>query len=235
MAELKDKKVCLTGGNGFLGRNIKNYLEKRNIMVFAPTSKQYNLLKEREAEKMVFESKPDILIHAAADVGGIGYNRLYPADIFRNNLNIGTNILEAARKNDLEKVVLIGSACAYPGDVSDVLVETDFLKGAMHESVEVYGFSKRALFLGAKAYKKQYGLNSIFLILTNLYGPFDKYDPKESHVVAALIRKFVEAKNNGKKEVICWGQENRFVTFFILRIVGRQFTGRLKIMKSLCR
>ena len=203
--ELNNKKICLTGGKGFLGKNIKDYFEQKNLDIFTSSSKEYDLTNLTDTKSMVSKCNPDIIVHAAADVGGIGYNRLYPADIFKNNLNIATNILESARKNDVKKVVLIGSACAYPGHVEGNMSEEDFLKGPMHESVEVYGFSKRALYLGAKAYKEQYGLNSIFLLLTNLYGPYDKFDPKESHVVAALIKKFVDAKRNNDKEVICWG------------------------------
>ncbi len=204
---LKDKKICITGGSGFLGTNLKNYFEKKKVNVFIPRSTDYDLCKFGDAQRMITDSKPDIIIHAAADIGGIEYNRMYPADVFRNNLSMAINILEVARRNNIEKVTSIGSACAYPGYVAGELKEENLLNGPMHESVEVYGFSKRALYLGARAYKQQYGLDSIFLALSHIYGPYDKYDPeeKESHVLAALIRKFVKAKQNGGKKVICWG------------------------------
>jgi len=205
MSYWEGKKVIVTGGKGFLGSHITDKLRESGAKVIALGSRDYNLVELSDTLRMMEDYKPEIVIHAAADVGGIGYNRLYPADIFYNNLKMATNILEASKQAELEKLIIIGSACAYPGEATGVLKEEDFLAGPMHESVEVYGFSKRALYLGAKAYKKQYGLNSIFLVLTNLYGPRDKFDPKESHVVAALIKKFVDAKIEGKKEVVIWG------------------------------
>jgi GDP-L-fucose synthase len=202
---LKGKRICLTGGSGFLGTNIKEYLRENGIEFSCPTRAEYDLTRPEDTERMLAKMHPDIILHAAADVGGIGYNRLYPADIFRNNLRMAVNILDAAARHKVAKCVLIGSACAYPGETQGKLKEDEFLNGPMHESVEVYGFSKRALYLGAKAYRKQYGLNSIFLLLTNLYGPHDKFDPSESHVVAALIRKFMEAARDNLPEVVCWG------------------------------
>ena len=205
--ELKNKRVYITGRNGFLGTNLRNYLEKKNVNVFVTKSKDYDLGKFEDAQRILSESKADVVIHAAADTGGIEYNRLYPADVFRNNLNMATNVLEVAKRNNVEKVVLISSACAYPGYIEGELKEENILNGPMHESVDVYGFAKRALYLGARAYKQQYGLDSIFLVLSHIYGPYDKYDPeeKESHVLAAFIRKFIKAKQNGDKEVVCWG------------------------------
>ena len=199
------KRVVVTGGKGFLGSHISDKLREAGAEVVALGSKDYNLTVLQESLRMMRENRPDVVIHAAADVGGIGYNRLYPADIFYNNLAMTVNILEAARCYPPEKLIIIGSACAYPGEATGKLREEDFLAGPMHESVEVYGLSKRALYIGARAYRKQYGLKSIFLVLTNLYGPRDKFDPEESHVVAALIRKFVEAKRRGRREVVVWG------------------------------
>ena len=200
-----NKPVLVTGGTGFLGRHIVNQLQKQGAHVFVPKNHEYDLTQLETVLAAFKVGRPQIVFHAAADVGGIGYNRIAPANIFRNNLLMAVNILEACRLYPVEKVVMIGSACAYPGHVDGLMSEDSFLAGAMHDSVEVYGFSKRALYLGGNAYRKQYGVNSIFLILTNLYGPYDKFDPKESHVVAALVRKFVEAKQQNAPSVACWG------------------------------
>jgi nucleoside-diphosphate-sugar epimerase len=199
------KRVLVTGGQGFLGTHLVTLLEREGAEVTTTRSLHHDLTREEAMCAAFRESRAEYVFHAAADVGGIGYNRLSPADIFRNNTRMAVNVLEASRRFPVRKVVMIGSACAYPGEVDGLMSEADFLAGPMHESVEVYGFSKRALYLGGKAYRSQYGVNAIFLLLTNLYGPHDKYDEKESHVVAALVSKFVEAKREGAPEVVCWG------------------------------
>jgi GDP-L-fucose synthase len=203
--DITNKRVLITGGSGFLGRHIVEAFDKEGAETTVLRSRDRDMTELGQVNQAFTEHRPEIVVHAAADVGGIGYNRLYPADIFRNNLIMTTNVFQAAKEARIEKLVIIGSACAYPGEVDGLMAEDDFLDGPLHDSVECYGFSKRALFIGAKAFREQYGLNSIFLILTNLYGPWDKFDPRESHVVAALIRKFVEAKANGDPQVECWG------------------------------
>ena len=199
------QRVMITGGGGFLGRYITNWFEAKGHEVIVPRSKEFDLRSPEETKRAFTNYRPDIVIHAAADVGGIGYNVMFPADIFANNLRIACNVMDAAKESNVSKLVNIGSACAYPGDAMGDMSEDAFLDGRMHNSVEVYGFSKRALYLGAEAYRQQYGLNSIFLILTNLYGPWDKYDPKDSHVVAAMIRRFADAVKTHAKSVTCWG------------------------------
>lgn len=202
---LKGKHVMVTGGSGFLGRHIVEAFQREGAQVTTPRSREYDLTNPTSAQHAFAALSPEIVVHAAADVGGIGYNQLVPAQIFYNNLMMAGNILRYAAESKVQKLVIIGSACAYPGDVAGDLQESAFMNGPLHPSVECYGFSKRALHIGAKAYHEQYGLNSIFLMLTNLYGPWDKYDPKDSHVVAALIRKFVEAKERDEPQVVCWG------------------------------
>ena len=199
------KKIMVTGGSGFLGQHIVQSLEKRGHDVSVPRSKDYDLTELKSTQKAISEFTPDIIVHAAADVGGIGYNQLFPADIFTNNLRMACNIMQAAAEASIEKLVNVGSACAYPGEVDGLMNEDSFLSGAMHPSVEVYGLSKRALYLGAEAFRQQYGLESIFLVITNLFGPHDKYNPKDSHVVAAMIRRFVEAVDDDLAGVTCWG------------------------------
>ena len=203
--DIAGKRVVVTGGGGFLGRHLVERFSRESAHVSTPRSREYDLVNLDAARRMFSDHRCDVAVHAAADVGGIGYNRLYPADIFVNNLLMTSNILQAAKEASVEKLVIIGSACAYPGEASGLLTEEDLLSGPLHPTVEVYGFSKRALYIGAKAFREQYGLNSIFLLLTNLYGPWDKMSPNESHVVAALVRKFTEAKRDGKQEVVCWG------------------------------
>lgn len=198
-------RIMVTGGSGFLGRHIVDSCRRRGYDVAVPRSRDYDLTQLDQTRKAFADLKPDVVIHAAADVGGIGYNTLMPAEIFTNNVRFACNIMDATREAGIKKLVNIGSACAYPGDVEDSMSEDDFLAGPMHPSVEVYGFSKRALYLAGRAYRQEYGLNSIHLILTNLYGPGDKFDPKDSHVVAAMIRRFVEAVDEGVSEVTCWG------------------------------
>ena len=202
---IQGKRVMVTGGSGFLGRNIVSAFERKGAEVAVLRSREYSLVDPTQTREAFKTMAPQIVVHAAADVGGIGYNQLSPADIFQNNLLMTANVLRAAQEAGIDKLVIISSACAYPGEVEGDMKEEEFLEGPLHPSVECYGFSKRALYIGAKAFKEQYGLNSIILVLTNLYGPWDKYNPRDSHVVAALIKKFVEAKQRGEPEVECWG------------------------------
>lgn len=199
------RRVLITGGRGFLGTYLVQRFEQAGDDVVAAGGLECDLRHALSVTTLLARLQPDIVVHAAADVGGIGYDRDFPAGVFRNNLLMTCNVLEACCQLPVEKLVLIGSSCAYPGDTPDLLREADFMAGPMHPSVECYGFSKRALYLGARAYRKEYGLNSIFLLLTNIYGPHDKFDPEESHVVAALVRKFVEAADQGDPVVECWG------------------------------
>ena len=195
----------VTGGSGFLGHHIVDAFKREGATVLVPRSRPYDLTNPVLAQRAFADLKPEIVVHAAADVGGIGYNREAPAQIFHNNLMMTGTILQAAQAAKIRKLVIVGSACAYPGDAAGDLKEDDFMDGSLHPSVECYGFSKRALYIGAKAYAEQYGLDSIFLMLTNLYGPGDKFDPRESHVAAALIRKFVDACRYNERSVTCWG------------------------------
>ena len=204
--ELKNKKITVTGGAGFLGSYIVEAFQQAGAEVHVARSKDFDLVDISNVRKMIKETKPAVIIHAAANVGGIGYNRLYPADIFFDNVMMTGNVLKAASETtSLEKLVIVGSACAYPGEVTGRLQEHQLLEGALHPSVECYGFSKRAAFIGSKTYREQYNLNSIVLLITNLYGPRDKMDPTESHVVAALIDKFVRAVRSGEGTVTVWG------------------------------
>lgn len=202
---LKGKRILVTGGSGFLGQEIVRRLEKRGANVFVPRSKHYNLVDYKACRRLFRYIMPSIVVHSAAFYGGIMLNQKYSAKIYFKNLVMGANVVEMCRMWDVEKVVGIGTACSYPGKVEGDLKEENLWDGACHDSVECYGMTKKMLTVQCKAYNRQYGLDGIHLILTNLYGEHDTFNPDRSHVPAALIRKFVEAKMNGAEEVEVWG------------------------------
>jgi len=202
---LSEKRICITGGHGFVGQNVCELLKKDNVNFVNASRKKYDLTKMNSCKQLFEDINPQVLIHLAADAGGLGYNTKYPADIFVNNVLMNTNIIKASALFNLEKLVIINSACAYPGYSEGILKEKDIFDGPLHQSVEPYGFSKRGMIIASRAFKSQYNLNSINLVLTNVYGKYDKFDDKESHVVAAFIKKFERAKIDGDKEVVCWG------------------------------
>ncbi len=200
-----DKRVTVTGGAGFLGKHLVKRLERMGAKVFVPRRADYNLTALDACMKCLLEHPCDILIHAAAYYGGIGINVTQPASLYYTNLVMGANLFEAARLTKTGKVVAIGTACSYPGYLEGHLKEEDLWAGPCHASVVNYGLTKKMLAVQAQAYKRQYGLDSIHLILTNLYGPGDSYNPERSHVVAALVRKWVEAEAAQAPSVEVWG------------------------------
>ncbi len=200
-----EKRVTVTGGAGFLGRHLVKRLESHGATVFVPRQRDYNLIALDSCLKCLLEHPCDVLFHAAAYYGGIGINQAEPAKLYYTNLVMGANVMEAARLARVAKVVNIGTACSYPGYLEGRLKEQDLWAGPCHASVVNYGLTKKMLAVQGEAYKKQYGLDSIHLILTNLYGPGDSYNTDRSHVVAALIRKWVEADMAGAPEIEVWG------------------------------
>jgi GDP-L-fucose synthase len=200
-----DKRVTVTGGAGFLGQHLVRRLERFGANVYVPRQRDYNLTTLEACLRCLLEHPCDVLVHAAAYYGGIGINVAEPAKLYYTNLVMGANLMEAARLAEVGKFVAIGTACSYPGYLEGHLKEEDLWAGPCHASVINYGLTKKMMAVQAQAYKKQYGLDSIHLILTNLYGPGDSYNPDRSHVVAALIRKWVEAEQANAPSVVVWG------------------------------
>jgi GDP-L-fucose synthase len=199
------KNVTVTGGAGFLGSHVVRRLERLGARVYVPRQREYNLTTLDACLRCLLEHPCEVLMHAAAYYGGIGINVSEPAKLYYTNLVMGANLMEAARLAQVGKFVAIGTACSYPGYLEGHLKEDDLWAGPCHSSVVNYGVTKKMMAVQAQAYKKQYGLDSIHLILTNLYGPGDSYNPERSHVVAALVRKWVEADMAKSSSVEVWG------------------------------
>ena len=201
--------IFLTGGSGFLGRQIIDFAKKKNYEVIAPRSRELNIEKEDQSlnyfnDLLKKEIKIDYIIHSAAYYGGIGFNQKYPIGLIDKNCRMALNIFEACKILKPKKIVSVGSACSYPGHLSNNLVENDLFNGRCHESVEPYGFSKRLHLVLQAAYYKELKISSNQIILTNLYGEHDVFHEERSHALPTLIKKIVEAKLHGK-EVVAWG------------------------------
>lgn len=207
MIDLKQKKILITGSNGFVGRHlVKNLLEKRKVPkenLFLPTSEALDLKKWENCQKAV--EGMDVVIDLAAKVGGIGLNSQKPGELFYDNAIIGIQMMEAARQAAVEKFVAIGTICVYPKLASIPFKEEDLWLGYPDESHAPYGLAKKMLLVQAQAYRKQYGFNAIYLLPINMYGPGDNFKPESSHVIAALIRKVYEAKKDNKEYIEVWG------------------------------
>jgi len=201
-----NKRVCVTGGAGFLGYHLIEKLKARGATnIFIPKIENYNLVEQADVKRMLSDAKPDIIIHLAAHVGGIGANREHPAEFFYDNLMMGVQLIHESWKAGVEKFVAIGTVCAYPKFTPVPFREDDIWNGYPEETNAPYGLAKKMLLTQSQAYRQQYGYNSIFLIPVNLYGPRDNFRPESSHVIPALIKKCVEAVDRGEKEVAIWG------------------------------
>ncbi len=205
---MKKKKIIITGGHGFLGSHlVKKYLDsgwsEKNI--FLPRSKDYDLRKTDDISSMFADFNADIVIHLAANVGGIGYNQKFPGTLFYDNLKMGTELMEQARQKEVEKFVSIGTVCAYPKYTEVPFKENDLWKGYPEETNAPYGLAKKMQLVQAQSYRQQYDFNAIYLLPVNLYGPGDNFDPKSSHVIPALIRKVYLAKKNDEPFITAWG------------------------------
>lgn len=202
--DLKDKSVVVTGGNGFLGTHVVERLEASGAKVFVPRSLDYDLRHEDAVRRLYADADPAVVIHLAARVGGIGANRENPGAYWYDNLMMGVHMLEYGRRHGVEKFVQLGTICSYPKFAPIPFQESDLWGGYPEETNAPYGVAKKALLVGAQGYREQYGMNTIYLMPVNLYGPRDNFDLASSHVIPALIRKMVEAKEQGT-EVELWG------------------------------
>jgi GDP-L-fucose synthase len=201
----KDKRVLVTGGAGFMGSRVVSRLRLAGAEVIVPRSKEYNLVDGNAVKRLFKDSRPEVVIHAAAVVGGIGANRANPGRFFYENLMMGAQTLEESRLSGVKKFVAIGTICAYPKFTPVPFKEEDLWSGYPEETNAPYGLAKKMLLVQSQSYRQQYGFNSIFLLPVNLYGPNDNFDPTSSHVIPALIRKMVEAVRAGAPEVEIWG------------------------------
>jgi GDP-L-fucose synthase len=200
------KRVTVTGGAGFLGSFVVAKLRERGCEdVFVPRSKEYDLVTMEAIKKLYRDATPDIVIHLAARVGGIGANRANPGKFFYDNLMMGAQLMDQARLSGAKKFVAVGTVCSYPKFTPIPFREETLWDGYPEETNAAYGLAKKMLLVKCHAYRDQYDFNSIFLLPANLYGPCDNYDSDSSHVIPALIRKCLEAKLSGQAEVICWG------------------------------
>jgi GDP-L-fucose synthase len=200
----RGKRVMVTGGTGFLGRHLVERLAHYGAEVSVPRRNEFNFVSMDLTMKCLATHRPEVVVHSAAYYGGLGITMNEPGKIYYENLVMGANLMEASRLNGVKKFVSVGTACSYPGHLDNSLKESDLWAGPLHDSVVAYGSVKKMLAIQGLAYKKQYGFNSIHLVPSNLYGPFDCYDDYRSHVVGALIAKFCEAHAHGGK-VSLWG------------------------------
>lgn len=206
MGYWNDKRVLVTGGAGFLGRQVIERLGRHGVSpgrIHSPSHEEADLRKWEACERVV--SGKDVVIHLAARVGGIGLNRAIPGTLFYENAMMGIQLMEAARLAGVGKFVAVGTICAYPKFTPVPFKESDLWKGYPEETNAPYGLAKKMLLVQAQAYRAQYGFDAIYLLPVNLYGPGDNFDPRSSHVIPALIRKFAEAKDRGDGKVTVWG------------------------------
>lgn len=201
---IKGKKILISGGNGFLGKHLVRQIKKmKPKLVRIADIDRYDLRKYSDCLRATKDI--DVVIHLAARVGGIGFNREYPADLFDDNILMGTFMMKASLANKVKKYVALGTICAYPKFTPIPFKEENLWDGYPEETNAPYGLAKKMQLVQSQAYRQQHGFNSIFLLPVNLYGPGDNFDPKSSHVIPALIKKFTDAKVKGAKEVVVWG------------------------------
>jgi GDP-L-fucose synthase len=205
---LKKERIVITGGTGFLGQHVYQNLIDRGIPkenVFAIGKSHYDLTEPRWARQLFRDLKPTVVIHLAAVVGGIGANRQYPGTFFYKNLLMGTLLMEMARKHDVKKLTAVGTICAYPKFTPIPFKEESLWDGYPEETNAPYGLAKKMLLVQAQAYRKEFDFNAIYLLPVNLYGPGDNFQPESSHVIPALIKKCVDARNKGDSNITVWG------------------------------
>jgi GDP-L-fucose synthase len=202
----QNQRVCVTGGAGFFGSYVVEKLEQLGAAeIFVPRIEQYDLVNLDDIQRMLGDGDPNLILHLAALVGGIGANRARPADFFYTNLMMGVQLMHEAWKYGVDKFVAVGTICAYPKDTPVPFKEENLWDGYPEETNAPYGLAKKMLLVQAQAYRQQYDFNAVFPLPVNLYGPRDNFDLETSHVIPALIRKYIEAKEQGKSQVVLWG------------------------------
>jgi GDP-L-fucose synthase len=221
MTPVDGATVVVTGGTGFLGRQVAHELTQAGAKVVALGSRDYDLRDRQEIDRMLVEQSPDAVVHLAAVVGGIGANRAEPGRFFYDNAIMGIELLEACRQREIDKVVVAGTVCSYPKFAAVPFREDDLWNGYPEETNAPYGLAKKLLLVQAQAYREQYGSNFVFLLLVNLYGPGDNFDLESSHVIPAMIRKFVDADRAGADEVELWGDGTPTREFLHVADAGR--------------
>lgn len=222
--DLTQQRIVVTGGAGFLGRHLQNELKARGVdeeNILIPHIEDYDLTREADVVRMYDDMEPTAVIHLAAEVGGIGANRDNPGRFFYANMAMGLHLIEHARIRELEKFVQVGTICAYPKFTPVPFKEEDLWNGYPEETNAPYGVAKKALLVMLQAYRDQYGLDGIYLLPVNLYGPGDNFDLQTSHVIPALIRKFIEAKDRGDATVEVWGTGSASREFFYVEDAAR--------------
>ena len=205
MTSLRGTRITVTGGAGFLGSHVVARLREQGAEVFVPRSRDYDLVSGEAVARLYRDARPQILIHLAAQVGGIGANRENPGRFFYENLMMGVQLMEEGRRAGVEKFVAVGTVCAYPKFTPVPFREDDLWNGYPEETNAPYGLAKKMLLVQAQAYREQYGFLAVYLLPVNLYGPRDSFDPAKSHVIPALIKKCVDAVERGDREIEVWG------------------------------
>ena len=206
MAFWTDRTVLVTGGAGFLGTHVVRQLQAHGCRaVIVPRSRDFDLRDQAAMIRLLDQTRPDLVMHLAAVVGGIGANRQHPGQFFYDNAIMGLQLIEQARRYGIAKVVVLGTVCAYPKFTPVPFREADLWNGYPEDTNAPYGLAKKMLLVQAQAYRQEYGLNAIYLVPVNLYGPGDNFDPETSHVIPALIRKCLEAVEGGQPDLVVWG------------------------------
>ena len=214
---MKNKRITITGGKGFLGKHLIRKFQERDFRNIAIADlPDYNLVGPEDVKRLYDETRPDIVVHLAAKVGGIGFNQENPASLFYDNLMMGVQLIHEGYLRQIEKFVAIGTICAYPKFTPVPFKEENLWNGYPEETNAPYGLAKKMMLVQSQAYRQQYGFNSIFLLPVNLYGPGDNFDPRSSHVIPALIKKCADAIENHEDEITVWGTGQATREFFFV-------------------